>query len=295
MRGYGDLAISQERGATGPCTLTIQADADVMPRILAEVRGDRLVLGFSMPWYDWIWWGWQWLFTTDKRIRFTLAARGVEELRIAGAGIVTADRLEGERLHLAVSGAGKIRLAGVAVKTLDTRLSGAADVELSGTADRHDAHLSGAGKHPCPRARHRADHGGHQRGRQLRGEREGRAGRPHQRRRQRELRRESPCDAARLGSGQRPEGPLGRPAGRVHTVRSGFAVPSGPQCFPWNLFGPARRPDAAQSYSGPRSDSRRPPSDGGEARRRRAGAHPARRGPALSRARSAGPPTDGSP
>lgn len=145
MRGYGDLAISQERGATGPCTLTIQADADVMPRILAEVRGDRLVLGFSMPWYDWIWWGWQWLFTTDKRIRFTLAARGVEELRIAGAGIVTADRLEGERLHLAVSGAGKIRLPGVAVKTLDTRLSGAADVELSGTADRHDAHLSGAG------------------------------------------------------------------------------------------------------------------------------------------------------
>ncbi len=145
MRGYGDLAISQPRDATGPCTLKIQADGDVIPRILAEVRGDRLVLGFSMPWYDWIWWWWQWIFTSDKRIRFTLDARGVEELRITGAGLVTSDRLEGERLVLAVSGAGKIRLAGVAVKTLDTRLSGAADVEIAGAADHHDARISGAG------------------------------------------------------------------------------------------------------------------------------------------------------
>jgi len=125
--------------------LKIEADDQVMPRILAEVRGDRLVLGFSMPWYDWIWWGWQWLFTSDKRIRFTLAARGVEELRITGAGHVTSENFEAERLEMAVSGAGKIQLAGVAVKTLETRLSGAADVELAGTADHHDARLSGAG------------------------------------------------------------------------------------------------------------------------------------------------------
>jgi hypothetical protein len=145
MWGYGDLAISQQRGAAGPATLKIEADDQVMPRILAEVRGNRLVLGFSMPWYDWIWWGWQWLFMSDKRIRFTLAARGVEELRINGAGHVTSDRLEAERLELVVSGAGRIHLAGVAVKTLETGLSGAADVELAGTADRHDVRLSGAG------------------------------------------------------------------------------------------------------------------------------------------------------
>jgi hypothetical protein len=145
MRGWGDLAISQQRGATGPGTLVIQADEEVMPRLLAEVRGDRLVLGFSMPWYDWIWWGWYWLFAADRRIRFTLEARGVEELRLSGAGVVSSERLEGERLRLAVSGAGRIRLAGVAVQQLDTRLSGAADVELAGTAGRHEARISGAG------------------------------------------------------------------------------------------------------------------------------------------------------
>jgi hypothetical protein len=145
MRGYGDLEIDQQHDAAGPGLLKIQADEQVMPRILAEVRGDRLVLGFSMPWYDWIWWWWQWLFTADKKIRFTLSAHGIEELRVSGAGNVTSNRLETERFALSISGAGKVRLSGIAVKSLETRLSGAADVELSGAAERHDARISGAG------------------------------------------------------------------------------------------------------------------------------------------------------
>jgi len=145
MRGYGEIDIHQERNADVKETVSIQADEDVIPRILAEVRGDRLVLGFSMPWYDWIWWWWQWIFMADKRIRFTLVSRNVESLLITGAGHVKCDRFEAERLELAISGAGRINLAGVAVRSLETRLSGAADVELAGSADRHDVRISGAG------------------------------------------------------------------------------------------------------------------------------------------------------
>ncbi len=145
LRGYGDLEIDQQQEATGPGTLNILADEQIMPRLLAEVRGDRLVLGFSMPWYDWIWWWWQWIFTADKRIRFALTANGVEELRVSGAGHVTSNRLETERFALSISGAAKVRLSGIAVKSLETRLSGAADVEMTGSADRHDVHISGAG------------------------------------------------------------------------------------------------------------------------------------------------------
>jgi hypothetical protein len=145
LRGYGDLEIRQQRDSAAKGIVLIEADEQIMPKILAEVRGDRLVLGFSMPWYDWIWWWWQWIFTADKRIRFKLTASGVESMRITGAGLVTSDRLEGDRLELAISGAGRIRLAGVAVKSLETRLSGAAEVEIAGSADRHDARISGAG------------------------------------------------------------------------------------------------------------------------------------------------------
>jgi hypothetical protein len=145
LRGYGDLEIRQDQAAAGPGKLSIEADEQIMPKILAEVRGDRLVLGFTMPWYDWIWWWWQWLFTVDKKVRFRLISAGVEVLSIWGAGLVRSDRFEAAGLELKVSGAGKVRLGGVAVKNLETRLSGAADVELAGAADRHDVHISGAG------------------------------------------------------------------------------------------------------------------------------------------------------
>jgi hypothetical protein len=145
LRGYGDLEIEQHREPAGSQSMAIEADEQVMPRILAEVRGDRLVLGFSMPWYDWIWWWWEWLFTTNKRIRFRLTSAGVESLRITGAGLVTSDRFESDRLELTVSGAGRIRLSGIAVKDLGTWLSGAAGIELAGSVDRHDVRISGAG------------------------------------------------------------------------------------------------------------------------------------------------------
>lgn len=144
LRGYGDLEIHQEQAAAGPGKLTIEADERVMPIILAEVREGRLVLGFSMPWYEWLLW-WRWLFVFDKKVKLHLTSAGVEALSIQGAGVVSSDRFDAAKLTLKVSGAGKIRLAGLTVKDLETRLSGAADIELAGTADRHDVHISGAG------------------------------------------------------------------------------------------------------------------------------------------------------
>lgn len=144
LRGYGDLEVHQEQAAAGPGTLTIEADERVMPIVLAEVREDRLVLGFSLPWYEWILW-WRWLFVFDKKVKFRLASAGVEALSIQGAGVVSSDRFEAAKLTLKVSGAGKVRLGGIAVKDLETRLSGAADIELAGNADKHDVHISGAG------------------------------------------------------------------------------------------------------------------------------------------------------
>src|SRR5512137_1103502 len=106
LRGYGDLEVHQEQAAAGPGKLTIEADEKVMPIILAEVREDRLVLGFSLPWYEWLLW-WRWLFVFDKRVKFRLTSAGVEALSIQGAGVVSSDRFDAPKLALKVSGAGK--------------------------------------------------------------------------------------------------------------------------------------------------------------------------------------------
>jgi hypothetical protein len=145
LRGYGELEIEQRADAAGSETIVIEADQELLPRILTEVRGDRLVLGFSMPWYEWMTFWWSWLFLASKKIRFRLVAAKVEHVSISGAGRATAIRLESDRLDVGISGAGKVVLSAVKARELECRVSGAGNVEVSGSADRHDVRISGAG------------------------------------------------------------------------------------------------------------------------------------------------------
>ncbi len=145
LRGVGSLEIEQKPDAAGQETVVVEADEAVIDRIATEVRDGRLDIGFRMPWYEWLTWGWQWLFAADKRIRFHLVAAAVESIAISGAGRTTAGRLASNSLEVAISGAGNIALADVTVARLVSRLSGAGNTEVSGTAEQHDVHISGVG------------------------------------------------------------------------------------------------------------------------------------------------------
>ncbi len=145
IRGYGDLSLEQNEGGGGPETLVIEADERLLPRIRGEVRGNRLVLGFTMPWYEWLGWWFTWIFLPDKAVRYHLRVNRLNGLFISGAGSVTAGRLRTERCTLAISGAGKIRLAGLEAGDLTTTISGSGDLELAGTARRLELRISGSG------------------------------------------------------------------------------------------------------------------------------------------------------
>jgi hypothetical protein len=145
LRGYGDLDVEQREDALGRETIEIEADEELVRRILTEVRGNRLVLGFSMPWYEWLTWWFQWLFLPSRKIRYRLAAGRLEALSISGAGTVTLPRLDSRRLDLRISGAGRIRGSALKVGELAARVSGSGKVELAGTADRCEVSISGSG------------------------------------------------------------------------------------------------------------------------------------------------------
>jgi hypothetical protein len=145
IRGYGDLALEQNEGDGGPESLVIEADERLLPRIGSKVRGGRLVLGFHMPWYEWIAWWFTWIFLPDKSVRYRLRMNRVAGLSISGAGSVTAGRLRTERCELAISGSGEIRLGGLEAGDLRTTVSGSGRLELGGTARRHEIRISGSG------------------------------------------------------------------------------------------------------------------------------------------------------
>lgn len=146
IRGYGDLALEQNEGDGGPESLVIEADERLLPRIGSEVRGSRLVLGFRMPWYEWITWWFTWIVLPDKSVRYRLRMNRVAGLSISGAGSVTAGRLHTERCKLAISGSGKMRLGGLETGDLRTTVSGSGQLDLAGAARRHEIRISGSGR-----------------------------------------------------------------------------------------------------------------------------------------------------
>ncbi len=145
LRGYGQLSIEQRPEASGHETIEVEADEQLMAKIMTEVRGSRLVLGFSMPWYEWLSWWFQWLFLPSKSIRYRLVTGSLDGISISGAGSVSTSALESRQLHIRISGAGRVSASGLKIGDLETRVSGSGNVELAGSADRHGVSISGSG------------------------------------------------------------------------------------------------------------------------------------------------------
>jgi len=145
LQGYGDLTIEQNPDA--PESLVIEADKDLMSRLTSEVRDGRLILGFDMPWYDWLGWGLEWLFTTNKSIHYRVSLKQFNGVALSGAGNLAAGKLQSTgTCKLAVSGAGKLRIAELQAQSLTTTISGSGDVEIgAGSAAQHDLRISGSG------------------------------------------------------------------------------------------------------------------------------------------------------
>ena len=145
LQGFGDLLIEQNPDA--PESLEIEADQDIMTRLTSEVRNGRLILGFDMPWYDWIGWGLEWLFTTNKTIHYRLSLKQVNSVALNGSATLTSSRLQSQGLKLGVSGSGKVRLGEVQAGSFAVTISGSGDIEVSaGAAPKQDIVISGSGR-----------------------------------------------------------------------------------------------------------------------------------------------------
>jgi len=144
LHGYGELVV-ETGGPELSESLVIEADETLLLRIASEVRGNRLSLGFRMPWYEWVTWWMLWLFLPDKRIRYRLRARAIQGLSLSGSGSVTCASLRGDQCRMRISGSGKIAVDGLAVGLVETAISGSGDISCSGAAERFEARISGSG------------------------------------------------------------------------------------------------------------------------------------------------------
>jgi hypothetical protein len=136
--GIGDVTIVQG-GSEG---LKIEAEDNIMPKIITEVRGSQLYIGFVRE-------NWQDIVRPTKGIKLTLSIKDLNSMEISGVGSLNADSLQANDLSIKVDGAGGVTIHKLAATNLTTIMSGAGNIELSGKASALDATLSGVGNFAC--------------------------------------------------------------------------------------------------------------------------------------------------
>jgi hypothetical protein len=116
-------------------SLTVEAEENIMPRLVTEVRGGTLYIeterGISLD--------------VQRDITFTLAVKDLSEIQMNGLGDVEMDGLTSGNLGVTVSGAGAVRLWNVEADRLDATLNGLGDIELSGTVETLSVEIPGSG------------------------------------------------------------------------------------------------------------------------------------------------------
>ncbi len=145
LRGYGDLVVEQNDGQAGPEELVIEAERSIMDRLSAETRGHTLVLGFRMPWYEWISWGLTWAFLPHRGIRYTLRANHVRGLVLTGSGRIRSAHLAADRCSLRISGSGGITVDALSAGAFEASVSGSGSISCSGQVQESKVEISGSG------------------------------------------------------------------------------------------------------------------------------------------------------
>ncbi len=141
VRGMGEATIVQG-DAEG---LVIEADETIITRIKSEVRGDRLILGLDLAWWEWFTWWLTWLTMPNKQVRYTVRLRNFTGASISGSGKILAGELRAAACRLGISGSGKVAIEQLTVQAVDLRISGSGDVVMAGHAEKQAVHISGAG------------------------------------------------------------------------------------------------------------------------------------------------------
>lgn len=121
------------QGATE--SLTISGEANLLPYITTEVRGDWLVIDVQ-PNVS---------INPTSPIRYQLSVIDLEELEVPGAGQVSMNGLTADTLGLESPGAGEINLMDLQARSLDASLDGAGQITVGGEVETLQVEIGGAG------------------------------------------------------------------------------------------------------------------------------------------------------
>ena len=133
ITSYGSYVVNVELGSE--YSLTVEADENLLSYIRTYIQGNTLVIDNRNSR----------CIRSNEPIRIDVVTRNIEQLKLAGSGVIDASNFTAEELELELTGSGVIECRRITVDYLLANLTGSGVINLSGSAETADYSLSGSG------------------------------------------------------------------------------------------------------------------------------------------------------
>ena len=131
LSGVGELMLRQG----GAESLSIEAEDNILPKIVTEVEDGRLKIGVERGVS----------IRPTLPVRYTLVVTDLTDLELSGSGKILAGPLQCGDLSVHVSGSGDMQLESLTADTLQGSISGSGDIRIAGQVARQKIQISGSG------------------------------------------------------------------------------------------------------------------------------------------------------
>lgn len=129
--------------------LTVEADQDLLAKIITEVRGETLYLSLGKDWLDRLT-SLATLFE-NRQIKYYLTLKTITGVQIAGKGSLEAASLQAEGLELKIDGMGEAQIGVLTCQRLEVHIGGTAKINASGQATEQAVWIAGMGEYRTPK------------------------------------------------------------------------------------------------------------------------------------------------
>lgn len=147
FKDFGTLILTQGERES----LTIEAEESIIDGLIAEVRGDSLVLGLDEDWLNRIGSLISSIFSSSKaEVIYRLTFVSLEKISISGKCSLNCAAIDAEDLKINVSGLGNLEFSQLACDNLNVNISGRGEFDAAGSVQRQEVHISGSGEYQAP-------------------------------------------------------------------------------------------------------------------------------------------------
>jgi hypothetical protein len=146
-KDFGKLVLTQGDQPS----LVVEADEELLSELVAEVRGDTLVLGFVEDWFSRFGKVISSFFdNTDRKVTYHLTVADLDKVSISGKINLECPSFVTQSLILKISGLSNLSFTHLECDSLDVIISGRADFAAAGRAGHQTVRISGSGDYNAP-------------------------------------------------------------------------------------------------------------------------------------------------